>query len=152
MKKLLFALLLGTSLAAMVLPAMVLAVDQPIECCKIGSRSVDVGDGPYVKGDIVGPSGGNCPADVGAITDTTEKWGLVCAINTANIVVNWVFLFFVVLAVLLTLFGAFDLLTAAGNSEKVTSGRNKIMYAAIGLIVGLFARVIPSLIKAVVGY
>jgi len=43
------------------------------------------------------------------------------------------------------------LLMAAGAPEKVTSGRNYIMYAALGLIVGLLAKAIPGLVRMIAG-
>jgi len=40
---------------------------------------------------------------------------------------------------------------SAGSPEKVSSGRQYIMYAAIGLIVGLLAKAIPSLVRMIAG-
>ncbi|GAH61373.1 unnamed protein product, partial [marine sediment metagenome] len=57
----------------------------------------------------------------------------------------------VAFAAIMVLFGAFTLLTAGGAPEKVTSGRNYIIYAAIGLAVGLFAKAIPALVRVIMG-
>jgi len=42
-------------------------------------------------------------------------------------------------------------LMSAGDTTKVSSGRNYIMYAAIGLIVGFLAKAIPAIVKLAVG-
>jgi len=52
----------------------------------------------------------------------------------------------VVLTVLFGLGGAYNILTAAGDAEKVNKGRDLITYAIIGVFVAFFARTIPSII------
>jgi hypothetical protein len=48
--------------------------------------------------------------------------------------------------------GALNIITAGGSPEKVTTGRNYIMYAVIGLIVALLAWELPNIVKAVAGF
>jgi hypothetical protein len=66
-------------------------------------------------------------------------------------IVDWIFIGLVALVALFTILGAFDILTAAGDPEKVSKGRGKIMYAMIGLAVALLSRAVPSLVKALIG-
>jgi len=42
-------------------------------------------------------------------------------------------------------------LMSSGVPEKVTSGRNYILYAAIGLVVGLLSKALPALVKLISG-
>ena len=44
-----------------------------------------------------------------------------------------------------------NLIMAAGDPSKVTTGRQYVMYAVIGLIVGFLARAIPAIVKLAVG-
>jgi len=44
------------------------------------------------------------------------------------------------------LWAAYTFITAAGDTEKITSARNRIMYAGIGIIVALLARGIIALV------
>lgn len=144
------------------------AATTPMECCRI-RRTIEIGDESCIAGVVAAPGvPATGPSDrclimsatnvstctIGTIgtTSGTEKWGMFCAIGTMHTVVDWAFVFFVVLAILLTLLGAFDLLTSAGSTEKVNSGRDKILYAAIGLLVALVARAIPSIVKAIIGF
>ena len=76
---------------------------------------------------------------------------MFCVMNTLYSITDWIFVILVALAGIFVIIGAFTLLTAAGSPEKVTSGRNYILYAAIGLIVGLLAKAIPSLVRMVSG-
>jgi len=147
MKKILSTLVLLSVLAVLVMPMVALA--QPPECCQL-KRAVTIDTTTYPAGAIVGPTGGYCP--IGAITSVTEKWGLVCLLNTVNTVIDWIFIILIAIVVIFVLMGAYTIMTAAGSPEKVTAGRNYILYAAIGLILAFFARAVPSIVKAVMGY
>ena len=84
--------------------------------------------------------------------DITERWGLIALINTLNAAVDWIFMIMIVLTVLLGIWGAMNIVMAAGDAGKVNTGRNYIMYAAGGLIIAFLARAIPNLVKSVMGY
>ncbi len=151
MKKILSATALIGILTILALPMVVLAQEPPQECCQL-SRSITLGKGASAEtcnqGDWVGPTGGDCDA---AISCTTDKWGMFCLMNTLYSITDWVFVILVALAGIFVIIGAMTLLTAAGAPEKVSSGRNYIMYAAIGLIVGLLSKAIPSLVRMIGG-
>ncbi|MDD2697069.1 MAG: hypothetical protein PHE52_02845 [Candidatus Pacebacteria bacterium] len=151
MKKILSATALIGILTILALPMMVLAQEPPEECCQL-SRGITLGKGASAvtcnQGDWVGPTGGDCSA---AISCATPKWGMFCLMNTLYSITDWVFVILVALAGIFVIIGAMTLLTAAGAPEKVSSGRNYIMYAAIGLIVGLLSKAIPSLVRMIGG-
>jgi hypothetical protein len=46
------------------------------------------------------------------------------------------------ITVLMTVVGSIEIITAAGDSAKVTSGKERIMYAILGLLLFLFSSVI----------
>jgi hypothetical protein len=46
--------------------------------------------------------------------------------------------------------GAFNIITAGGSPEKVTAGRNYILYALIGMVVAFFAKAIPAIVSALI--
>jgi len=150
MKKILSALVLLSVLAVLVVPMVVSAQEVP-ECCKL-RKSVTIDTTTCGKDAIVGPTGGSCPTEIGTINCTTEKWGLFCVINTINTVVDWIFIVLIALTVFFVLMGAITILTAAGAPEKISKGRDYILYAAIGLIVAFIARAVPAIVKAVMGY
>lgn len=152
MRKILIGLALLSIVAA---PMAVLAADPggPQECCKIRRAMVIEGE-TIAKGDFVGPTTEtSCIiGDNTKVTKGSSNWGAICLMNTFNAIVDWMFTIFVVLAVFFTILGAFDILMAGGNAEKVTSGRQYILYAAIGLAVAFIARAIPGLVKGILGF
>ena len=81
----------------------------------------------------------------------TAKWGMICALSSVYTVVDWIFVGLMAVVVLFTILGAFDILTAAGDPEKVKKGRERIMYAMIGLAVALLSRAVPGIVNSLIG-
>lgn len=77
--------------------------------------------------------------------------GMCCLLNTLYNVTDWIFIALAAVAGIFVIIGAMTLLTSAGNSERTTSGRNYIMWAAIGLGVAFLAKAIPGIVKLMVG-
>ncbi|MDO8663586.1 MAG: hypothetical protein Q7K28_01960 [Candidatus Wildermuthbacteria bacterium] len=167
MKKFLSGLVLLSILAVLVVPVVASAQSGPGECCKLSrdvkwtSGKIDAAECTTVptpagcsltKGQTIGPSGSTCSITNAAPSRATEQWGIICILDVMNTIVDWIFTVMVILAVLFSILGAFNLLTGAGAPDKITSGRNYILYAAIGLLVALIARAIPGIVKSVMGY
>ena len=94
---------------------------------------------------------GNCTLDAWCDFDTTPDCGVCCFLQTLYKITDWIFAILVGLASVFVIIGAMNLLMSAGDPSKVSSGRNYIMYAAIGLIVGFLARAVPAIVKLAVG-
>lgn len=93
-----------------------------------------------------------CPG-AGASCDfntTDPPCGMCCLVNTVYIVTNWIFVFLMALVILLIIVGAFFILTAGGEAEKVNKGRGWIMWAIVGLIIALIAKATPSIVKMII--
>ncbi len=75
----------------------------------------------------------------------------VDVIVVMNRVVNWVFAFFLVIAVLFIIIAAFQFLTAGGDSTKVSGARDKLLYAAIGIMVAMLSRAIIPMVRMILG-
>jgi len=137
MKKVFLSLILISLLAVSTVPAMVLA--QPVESCILKHDLSDF-DPVCVEGEIS--------------EDDTGAWGMCCMLDAIYTVVDWIFFGLVALVAFFTIFGAFDILTAAGDPEKLKKGRERIMWAMVGLAglaVALLSRAIPSLVEAIIG-
>ncbi len=52
---------------------------------------------------------------------------------------------------IMIIWGAFQMLTAAGDPEKIKTAKKTILYAAIGFGIVLLASGIPGLIKEILG-
>jgi len=83
--------------------------------------------------------------------NTNATCGVCCFLNTLYNVTDWIFVILVGVASIFVIIGAMNLLMSAGDTTKVSSGRNYIMYAAIGLIVGFLAKAILAIVKLAVG-
>ena len=79
-------------------------------------------------------------------TDVTGIKTLLC-----GVVAGWMFTFLVVLTVIFVLIAAFKYLTAAGDPEKVKSAGNTLVYAAVAIVIALFAKGLPLIIGTFVG-
>lgn len=57
-----------------------------------------------------------------------------------------------ILAVVMLIFGGFRYVVSSGNKDAVTSAKNTILYAVIGLLVALFAyAIIQFVLNTVIG-
>jgi magnesium-transporting ATPase (P-type) len=139
MKKISPALVLLSLAAVIAIPSIGLA--QAPESCTIRANTGITG----------------CPS-VGRTATYTETYGpnqvsgaICCLMSTINNIINWIFFFLLVVAVIVGIIGAYNIITAGGSAEKVETGRKFIMYAIIGVIVALFAKAIPAIAKMLVG-
>jgi len=165
MKKILSGLILISFLAVLIIPQAVLA-QGPVSCCELG-RDIKLGDVTYKDTHLIGEKGCTsgtktigsdaddaCPIEAGSETESncyTPKWGMICFLNTLYGITDWVFVALIALAGIFVVLGAFNIVTSSGSPEKVTSGRNYVLYAAIGLAVAFLARAIPAIVRMIVG-
>jgi len=141
MKKVLTALALVSLLAISAVPLVVSA--QPIEPSEMAAQcTLRNNFSAWTK--ITCPPPGLC-----SFTDLTKDCPACCLMDTLYSVTNWIFVGVLSLVVIFVLIGAFNLLTGAGSPEKIKSGRDFIIYAAIGAIVAALAKVIPAIVKAI---
>ena len=132
MKKLLSTVFLISILAITMFPLAVSADDNK---CTM-NKTVTVGDL-------------TCTAGEPYNRDDPEN-GVCCVLNSLYNISDWIFVLLVALAGIFIVLGAMQIIMAGGDSAKVTTGRNYIMYAAIGLLVGFLAKAIPSLVVMVI--
>lgn len=140
MKKILSGLLLISFLTVLVMP---MAVSAQTEMEEINQCTL--------KHDFSGWSKMTCPGRdaVCQFTDETKDCPMCCMMDTIYTVTDWIFAGITALVVIFVLIGAFNLLTGAGNVEKVKTGRDYIIYASIGMLVALLAKAIPAIVKAI---
>ena len=139
MKKVLTGLILTLLLAGLIVPALVSA--QVPEVCTVGKKAAG--------------TEGLCTTTPGTVAEgdeiNVELFPMCCLINTIYTVTDWVFYVLLIVVVLIIVFGAFYFVTAAGDPEKATKGRQLIVYALIGFIIALLARLIPAVIRFFLG-
>jgi len=84
-------------------------------------------------------TGSTCPTSASA--DTTVNNTITLVINTFSIIVGFI-------SVVMLIYGGFKYITSSGDSGKVTSAKNTILYALIGLVIVFLAQII---VKFVIG-
>ena len=136
MKKIFSALILISTLVILTVPVLTSA--QTLDKC-------------IIKVDIPSTPGLTCPGVGEDCLYTDPNCGMCCLLSTLYGVTNWIFAALVAVAGILVILGAFNIVTAGGSPDKVASGRNYIIYAAVGLAVGLLARAIPAIVRMIVG-
>jgi len=65
--------------------------------------------------------------------------------NTINGLTNWFFAIFLIVAVWFLILAGFNFVTANGDSEKIKTARNNLMWAAVGILIAVLAKGIVSL-------
>src|SRR3989344_9357629 len=85
---------------------------------------------------------------VGAPIIATTPQELVTIVKN---ITDWIFVLFLLLAVIFIIIGAMQFVTAGGKPESISEARQKIIWAAVGIIVALAARAIPAVLKNIVG-
>jgi len=158
MKKILTALILAIFLGLTVGAVMALAQAPPAEVTKCKMRHDITGTGWTDKGFYCPAKGADCPFEVttttpcvGVGTTVNCTCGSCCLIDTIYTVTDWIFVVAIAISVIMIIWGAFNLLTAAGDVAKVDAGRVKIQYAIIGFIVAILAKAIPAIAKNILG-
>jgi len=92
------------------------------------------------------------------VTDALTNTGIKTSVNSIGSVqqviqdiIGWVQVFILVISVLFIIMGAWDYLNSGGEAEKTKEGRNKLIYATVGialvLIAGGIVRVINTFIN-----
>jgi heme/copper-type cytochrome/quinol oxidase subunit 3 len=66
-------------------------------------------------------------------------------------ITDWVFSFFLVVAVLFILVGAWNVLVARGNPEGFQTGKKMLTYAVIAIATAVLAKSIVTVAAAIVG-
>ena len=149
MKKLIAVITMAMILAGGLMGVAMAQTEKINECCRIGNTTVTVGTESYTNGELVGGLSGTC--GLGTVDNQVKNWGIVCMLNTTYTITNWVFYIMTLIAVLMIVFGGFTYITAAGDPAKAGKGKSILTYAIIGLAIALIAKLIPSLVRFILG-
>lgn len=155
MKKIISIIVLAILVIGVLAPGISLAQkEKPRECCTLKQR-IDLGeDGICGTKTIAAPdydAARACKRTGTIDLCGTESWGMFCLFNTIYNVTNWLFYFLVVIAVLFVIIGGAIYMLSAGSTEKAERGKAVIIYAIVGLVLALIAKLIPSIVRLIIG-
>lgn len=83
--------------------------------------------------------------------DSNNDCGLCCLLSSVYNVTDWVFVLLMAFSTVMIIWGAFDFVRSGGSLEQTTAAKNRIIFAAVGIVVALFSRAVPSIIAMIVG-
>lgn len=72
-------------------------------------------------------------------------------IDLVEVLLNWLFAVFIILAAIFIILAALQFVTAGGDSAKVGEARQKLIWASIGIMVALSSKGLISIIKNITG-
>ncbi|MDO8524562.1 MAG: pilin [bacterium] len=137
MKKILSIFATVSLLAVLILPAVSLAQIPP---------SGTIPEKCVMANDIA-----DCPDPGQPSYASDANGGTCCLLNTIYTVTNWIFYIITLIAVLMIIYGGFVYITAAGDPAKATTAKSILTFAIIGLAIALLAKLIPSLVRFILG-
>ena len=82
---------------------------------------------------------------------TTLDCAMCCTVNTILKTTNWIFIGVMATSAVVAILGGYFIVTAGGNAEQVTKGRDYIKNSIIGLLIALLANAIPAVVRNVLG-
>ncbi len=87
----------------------------------------------------------------GLLAQTTQVPEITDFMGIIQDLVDWVFGFLLIVAVLFLLFAAFTYITASGEPEKIKKANQSIMWALIGVAVGLLSKGLVIFVGTLLG-
>jgi hypothetical protein len=79
-----------------------------------------------------------------------EDCGMCCFVQKVDNITNWIFYVMTAIAVLLFIYGGLSHMIAMGDPDKASKARQVIIYAIIGLIIALVAKIVPAIVTTLV--
>jgi len=152
MKKNFATLVLISFLALMVAPTAVLAAEPvPTEATGCTLRHDLTGSDWTSAGFYCKAKGEFCPFEGCTVNSYNCTCVSCCLMDTIYTVTDWIFVGVIAIATIMILWGAFNIITAGGNTEKVNTGRQFIIMALVGFLVAALAKVVPAIAKSILG-
>ncbi|MDP3948665.1 MAG: pilin [bacterium] len=107
------------------------------------------------QGGNLSPDGGRLQPDGGNLgggqTTLLNPLGVETFPALVQRILSWLFTLSIPIVSIMVMVGGYYILTAAGNEERLKTGRNTILYAVIGFAVILIANGVVSLIRQLTG-
>lgn len=89
------------------------------------------------------------PEGFQAPPDTIRTGGTL--VQVVQGIINWVFVAFLIAAVLFVILAAFQFLTGGGDPQQVAEARQKLIWAAVAVVIATLSRAIPTVVNNIIG-
>lgn len=81
----------------------------------------------------------------------TKDFGIVFVLSFVNNITNWAFIILMSVTVLMFIYAGFLYLTSQGDPTRAGKGKQVLTFAIIGLAIALLAKIIPGVVKFIMG-
>lgn len=81
----------------------------------------------------------------------TKDFGIVVALGLVNKITNWLFMILMLAVVAMIIWGGLLYVFSSGDPTKTGKAKGVLTFAIVGLAVALLAKIIPSLVRFVIG-
>jgi len=94
----------------------------------------------------------DCPLDANNFCTVSEdnSCAMCCLLSAIYTITDWIFYLMMILVVILFIVAGAIYLTSAGSEESMKRAKNIMLYAIVGLVVALIAKLVPSVVKLIV--
>jgi len=82
---------------------------------------------------------------------SNDQWGMICLINTITYLTNWIFYLMMIAVVVVFVIAAAWFMMAGGDPEKTSKAKGMMTLGIVGLVIALVAKLIPSVVKLIIG-
>jgi len=136
-----FSILINKALAACCNPSFQSCLPDAVKCSDSNNWIGNPATNNWIGNPAVGSSG-NATGGIGNPLQFDDLAGLLVFIGEK------LYLISIPIVVIMILYGAFQIITAAGETDRIQTGKRTIWYAAIGFGVVLLAGGIASIIRS----
>lgn len=77
------------------------------------------------------------------------KWGVICLINTINVLSDWAFFIILTISFVFIAVAGFMWLTSVGNPERQGTAGKMILAALVGIVISIIARMVPAVLTGI---
>ena len=125
----------------------------PQEKCTLRAGITAAEIAQLVPGSTLGAlTAGTILVPVGATGGTaTSAYGLLCAFGVIKQIAELLFLLVSIMVVAIIVYAAYLFLTSGGDPTKTKDAKSWLMYAIIGMVVAVIARIIPAVAITLLG-
>ena len=89
------------------------------------------------------------PAGFSPLRDDIQKGEQL--VDTVEGVIQWIFVAFLLAAIVFVILAAFQFLSGGGDPQQIVQARQKLIWAAVAVIVATLSRAIPTVVNNIVG-
>ena len=146
MRKILSVLILSVFLVGLIVPMLAQGQEDLPNSCKLTKANAKWKDAKCVEPKTGGEI---CPFDDG-VADHADC-GMCCLLQTVYNVCDWLFYLMMVAVVIVFVIAGARYMMAAGDPEKSKGAKGMMIYGIVGLVIALIAKLVPSVVKLIVG-